>query len=93
MAKELKGTVKEILGTAFSVGCQVDGKNPKEVGDMIDAGEIESTFLSFSEDAVVIDRGMLTLLQFLTSKSIASKISTIITNHAPIDEFTTLTSS
>ena len=26
LAKELSGTVKEILGTAFSVGCQVDGK-------------------------------------------------------------------
>jgi large subunit ribosomal protein L12e len=42
MAKELSGTVKEILGTAFSVGCQVDGKSPKEISDAIDAGEIES---------------------------------------------------
>jgi len=30
-AKELKGSVKEILGTAFSVGCQVDGKSPKAI--------------------------------------------------------------
>ena len=42
MAKDLKGTVKEILGTAFSVGCQVDGRSPKQVSDDIDAGEIES---------------------------------------------------
>jgi hypothetical protein len=41
LARELKGTVKEILGTAFSVGCTVDGQNPKDVGDAIDAGEIE----------------------------------------------------
>jgi large subunit ribosomal protein L12e len=43
MAKDLKGTVKEILGTAFSVGCQVDGKSPKDISDEIEAGEIEST--------------------------------------------------
>jgi len=41
-AKTLAGGVKEILGTAFSVGCQVDGKSPKEVQELIDAGEIES---------------------------------------------------
>ncbi|PNS21043.1 60S ribosomal protein L12-B isoform B [Sphaceloma murrayae] len=41
MAKDLKGTVKEILGTAFSVGCQVDGKSPKAIQEEIDAGEIE----------------------------------------------------
>lgn len=43
MAKELKGTVLEILGTAFSVGCQVDGRSPKDVSDDIKAGEIDST--------------------------------------------------
>jgi large subunit ribosomal protein L12e len=42
MSKDLKGTVKEILGTAFSVGCQVEGRSPKEVSDDIEAGEIES---------------------------------------------------
>ncbi|KAF4304892.1 Ribosomal protein L11 [Botryosphaeria dothidea] len=31
MAKSLEGTVKEILGTAFSTGCQVDGRSPKDV--------------------------------------------------------------
>jgi len=41
-SKELKGCVKEILGTAFSVGCQVDGKSPKVVQEQIDSGEIDS---------------------------------------------------
>ncbi|KVH90446.1 Ribosomal protein L11 [Cynara cardunculus var. scolymus] len=31
MAKELTGTVKEILGTCVSVGCTVDGKDPKDL--------------------------------------------------------------
>ena len=48
LAKELKGTVKEILGTAFSVGCQVDGRSPKDVSDDIESGEIESTAASCS---------------------------------------------
>jgi hypothetical protein len=41
-SKELKGTVKEVLGTAFSVGCQVDGKSPRAINDAIDSGEIDS---------------------------------------------------
>lgn len=41
-SKTLAGTVKEVLGTAFSVGCQVDGKSPKVVQEQIDAGEIDS---------------------------------------------------
>lgn len=45
LARELKGTVKEILGTAFSVGCQVDGRSPKDVSDDIESGEIESMLL------------------------------------------------
>jgi large subunit ribosomal protein L12e len=43
-AKSLEGTVKEILGTAFSVGCQVDGRSPKAIQDDIASGAIESTF-------------------------------------------------
>jgi large subunit ribosomal protein L12e len=38
LAKELKGTVLEILGTAFSVGCQVEGQSPKDISDQIKAG-------------------------------------------------------
>ncbi|EFE41682.1 hypothetical protein TRV_03511 [Trichophyton verrucosum HKI 0517] len=42
-AKELRGTVLEILGTAFSVGCQVDGRSPKDVSDDVKSGEIDGT--------------------------------------------------
>jgi large subunit ribosomal protein L12e len=42
LAKELKGTVLEILGTAFSIGCQVDGRSPKAISDEIQSGEISS---------------------------------------------------
>ncbi|OJD16633.1 protein transporter SEC23 [Emergomyces pasteurianus Ep9510] len=41
LAKELKGTVLEILGTAFSVGCQVDGRSPKDISDEVKSGEID----------------------------------------------------
>ncbi|TKW53168.1 putative UDP-N-acetylglucosamine--peptide N-acetylglucosaminyltransferase SEC [Colletotrichum tanaceti] len=40
-SKSLEGTVKEILGTANSVGCQVDGKTPKAITEAIEAGEID----------------------------------------------------
>merc|ERR1712108_53521 len=41
MAKSLQGTVLEIVGTAFSTGCQIDGRFPKSVSDDIKSGEIE----------------------------------------------------
>ncbi|GAQ82821.1 60S ribosomal protein L12 [Klebsormidium nitens] len=41
MAKELSGTVKEILGTCVSVGCTVDGSDPKDLQSQIDDGELE----------------------------------------------------
>jgi large subunit ribosomal protein L12e len=44
LAKELKGTVLEVLGTCFSVGCQVDGQSPKTISDQVKAGEIESEY-------------------------------------------------
>lgn len=40
-AKELQGTVKEILGTAQSVGARVDGKPAHVTIDAINAGEVE----------------------------------------------------
>ena len=40
-AKDLTGTCKEILGTASSLGATVDGKNPKDVTESINAGEIQ----------------------------------------------------
>lgn len=41
MAKELQGTVKEILGTCVSVGCTVDGKDPKDLQEEIADGSVE----------------------------------------------------
>ncbi|GHJ90086.1 hypothetical protein NliqN6_6488 [Naganishia liquefaciens] len=41
LAKTLAGTVKEVLGTAQSVGCTVDGKHPHDVIEGIDDGSIE----------------------------------------------------
>ncbi|XP_028105419.1 60S ribosomal protein L12-like [Camellia sinensis] len=41
MAKDLSGTVKEILGTCVSVGCTVDGKSPKDLQQEIDDGDVE----------------------------------------------------
>lgn len=41
LAKELKGTVKEILGTCQSVGCTVDGQPPHDIIDGINEGEVE----------------------------------------------------
>ncbi len=40
MAKKLVGTVKEVLGTAFSVGCTVNGQSPKDIQAQIDAGSL-----------------------------------------------------
>ncbi|KAI0425213.1 ribosomal protein L11 [Xylaria sp. FL1042] len=40
-SKDLAGTVKEILGTAYSVGCQVEGRSPKAITEDIDSGAIE----------------------------------------------------
>jgi large subunit ribosomal protein L12e len=39
LAKELAGTVKEVLGTCQSVGCTVDGSHPHTIIEEIDAGE------------------------------------------------------
>ena len=41
IAKELKGTIKEMLGTCVSVGCTVDGKDPKDLQEEIEDGEVE----------------------------------------------------
>mgnify|MGYP003572533747 FL=1 len=41
MARKLEGTVKEVLGTAQSVGCTVDGMGPHDVIDKINDGEYE----------------------------------------------------
>ncbi|KAL8620186.1 60S ribosomal protein L12 [Nucella lapillus] len=41
IAKNLAGTVKEILGTAQSVGCTVEKCNPHAIIEKINEGEIE----------------------------------------------------
>merc|ERR1712029_1061444 len=41
MSRNLSGVVKEILGTAQSVGCTVDGMDPHDVIDGINDGSIE----------------------------------------------------
>ncbi|XP_034949660.1 60S ribosomal protein L12 [Chelonus insularis] len=41
MSRELKGTVKEILGTCQSVGCTIEGRPPHDIIDDINAGEME----------------------------------------------------
>ena len=38
MAKEMRGTVREILGTCFSVGCTVDGQSPQDVSEKVASG-------------------------------------------------------
>jgi large subunit ribosomal protein L12e len=38
LARELKGTVKEVLGTCLAVGITVDGKNPKDVTKEVEEG-------------------------------------------------------
>uniref|UniRef100_A0A8D2ERY3 Large ribosomal subunit protein uL11 n=1 Tax=Theropithecus gelada TaxID=9565 RepID=A0A8D2ERY3_THEGE len=40
-ARELSGTIKEILGTAQSVGCNVDGRHPHDIIDDINSGAME----------------------------------------------------
>ena len=41
MARKLEGTVKEVLGTAQSIGCTIDGRAPHDVIDAINDGEMD----------------------------------------------------
>lgn len=49
MARDLVGTVKEILGTAQSVGCTVDQEHPHDVIEKVNEGEIEIPDVSVRE--------------------------------------------
>ena len=40
LARELKGTVLEMLGTAFSVGCTVDGQAPQDIIEQVQSGDL-----------------------------------------------------
>ncbi|XP_006851580.1 PREDICTED: 60S ribosomal protein L12-like [Chrysochloris asiatica] len=42
LARELSGTIKEILETAQSVGCNDDGRHPHDIIDEINSGAVES---------------------------------------------------
>lgn len=41
LAKDLVGTVKEVLGVAVSIGCTVDGMKPQEVTARVNEGRYE----------------------------------------------------
>merc|ERR1711920_38856 len=41
MAKDLAGVCRELLGTAHSIGCTVDGEHPHDLIDKIREGELE----------------------------------------------------
>ena len=41
LAVEFEGSCKEILGTAVSLGCTIDGKTPKEMTSLINDGEVK----------------------------------------------------
>lgn len=41
MSKDLAGTAKEMLGTAQSIGCTIDGQAPHAIIEAINSGEIE----------------------------------------------------
>ncbi|KAK7584101.1 hypothetical protein V9T40_005064 [Parthenolecanium corni] len=41
MARKLDGTVKEVLGTAQSVGCTIDGRPPHDIIDDINEGNMD----------------------------------------------------
>lgn len=41
LAKDLAGVAKEMLGTAQSIGCTIDGQPPHDIIDGINSGEIE----------------------------------------------------
>ncbi|KAI1290329.1 60S ribosomal protein L12 [Halotydeus destructor] len=40
-ARKLVGTIKEVLGTAQSVGCTIDGADPHDLIERINAGEVD----------------------------------------------------
>lgn len=42
LARQFQGTVLEILGTAFSVGCTVEGRSPKDIQKDIKEGRIKT---------------------------------------------------
>ena len=64
-AKSLEGTVKEILGTAQSVGARINGKPAHLTIDAINNGEVDSKYLFYFYSFFV---KLTTFQQFLKSK-------------------------
>ena len=48
MSKNLAGVVKEILGTAQSVGCTVDGQDPHDIIDGTSQTSSGNYYISYS---------------------------------------------
>ena len=42
-ANTFEGTLKEVVGTAVSVGCLIEKKTPKEIQEMIKNGELDTS--------------------------------------------------
>ncbi|CAH1270930.1 RPL12 [Branchiostoma lanceolatum] len=79
IARKLEGTVKEILGTAQSVGCTVDGLPPHDVIDKINEGEYEvpevKDYFAEVKDGIAsskLDKAMEALEQVEWEKDIVS---------------------
>ena len=48
MARKMKGTVLEVIGTAQSVGCTIEGEHPSVIIDEIGEGEREVEVRAFT---------------------------------------------
>ncbi|KAG9509202.1 T-complex protein 1 subunit eta, partial [Fragariocoptes setiger] len=54
MAKKLVGTVCEVLGTAQSVGCSVEGMRPHDIIDKIKAGQIARSTINTMQAPIIL---------------------------------------
>uniref|UniRef100_A0A8C1DQK3 Large ribosomal subunit protein uL11 n=1 Tax=Cyprinus carpio carpio TaxID=630221 RepID=A0A8C1DQK3_CYPCA len=75
IARELSGTIKEILGTAPSVGCTMDGRPPHDVIDDINSGKIECPAVSIKchyaleTNIYFVSHSLVLSVLFLSSRS------------------------
>jgi large subunit ribosomal protein L11 len=49
LAYDLKGAAKEVVGTCTSLGVTIEGENPREFKEKIDAGEYDDVFAEAPE--------------------------------------------
>uniref|UniRef100_A0A8C2M4R3 Large ribosomal subunit protein uL11 C-terminal domain-containing protein n=1 Tax=Cricetulus griseus TaxID=10029 RepID=A0A8C2M4R3_CRIGR len=52
LARELSGTIKEILGTAQTVGYNVDGCHPRDIIDDISSGIVECQLVKKQQEKI-----------------------------------------